>query len=138
MNADRRWRARNSQNIRLGQANQGWGGGGTGPHPQWRIEVLLRGGARRFSRGRPGVCGGGGCKSKLFPRRYQLGMKTAFEPQRSGGTNALLILVGACASSGLELTGGLEGLNPPSSGLDPPSSGLDPPRFICFCNVFCA
>ena len=39
---------------------------------------------------------------------------------------------------GLELTGGLGGLNPPSSALDPPSSGLDPPRFICFCNVICA
>ena len=29
---------------------------------------------------------GGGCKSKLFSRRYQLGMKTTFEPQRSGRT----------------------------------------------------
>ena len=38
-------------------------------------------------------------------------------------------------NAGLELTGGLGGLNPPSFGLDPPSSGLDPPLF-CFCNVF--
>ena len=35
------------------------------------------------------------------------------------GSNAL--------APGLELTGGLGGLNPPSSALDPPSSGLDPP-----------
>jgi len=40
--------------------------------------------------------------------------------------------ISSSTGAGLELTGGLGGLNPPSSALDPPSSGLNSPDLFVF------